>query len=168
MTRIRAVALASACIALTYCTVDDEPPPRPGADADGMPRGVLDQSFAELDEDGNGFLSRSEAADIPGLEDIFALADRDQDGRLSVPEFSHATEEGTTVSAEAARGPLFLALDTDENGRITPEEAEAVPQLERNFSTYDVDDSGGLDVQEYGAALDEGLTPPGSAQQRDP
>jgi hypothetical protein len=62
-------------------------------------------------------------------------------------------------SFSAARGPLYLALDSDENGRISPEEARAVPQLAQNFERYDADGSGGIDQQEYQEALDEGLTP---------
>lgn len=129
-----------------------------GSDRAG-PSWIAGQSFADLDVDADGFLSAAESAAIPALRNIFSLADHDQDGRLNVPEFSHATLEGTRVSADAARGPLFLTLDLDENGRITPEEAKAVPQLQSNFSILDVDGNNNLDEEEYAAALDEGLTP---------
>jgi Ca2+-binding EF-hand superfamily protein len=165
----RIALIAGTSAALAHCTGPEEgqvPPGQPGAsdsaDAAGSPAPEtrsLDQSFADIDSDGDGFLSREEARGAPALRDIFALADRDQDGRLNVPEYSHATLEGTRVSPDAARGPLFLALDVDENGRITPEEAAAVPQLERNFETFDADGNGDLDVQEYSDARDEGLTP---------
>jgi Ca2+-binding EF-hand superfamily protein len=166
----RIVLIVGTGAALAHCTGPEEspvPPGQPGAgeSADVAPPPAadtrsLDQSFADIDTDGDGFLSREEARSAPALRDIFALADRDQDGKLNVPEYSHATLEGTRVSPDAAGGPLFLELDVDENGRITPEEAAAVPQLERNFETFDADGNGDLDVQEYSDARDEGLTPP--------
>jgi hypothetical protein len=121
--------------------------------------GIVEPSFNELDTNSDGSLSAAETGRVPALQNIFALADSDQDGMLNVVEFSHATIEGTRVSPDAARGPLYLALDIDENGRISPEEARAVPQLAQNFERYDADGSGGIDQQEYQEALDEGLTP---------
>ena len=53
----------------------------------------------------------------------------------------------------------FLELDVDENERISTAEAAAVPQLAANFETFDKDDNGGLDPQEYMAAQDTGLIP---------
>jgi Ca2+-binding EF-hand superfamily protein len=120
---------------------------------------VVGTSFTDLDVDGDGLLSAAETEQLPELRSIFSLADQDQDGALNVSEFSHATIEGTTVSPDAARGPLFLTLDTDRNARISRDEARAVPQLEENFETFDVNRSEGIDSREYADALDEGLTP---------
>jgi hypothetical protein len=61
--------------------------------------------------------------------------------------------------ADAASGPLFLELDLDENGRITQEEAQAVPLLRESFSIFDVDGSDNIDEEEYAAALEEDFTP---------
>jgi Ca2+-binding EF-hand superfamily protein len=145
-------------VALAHCSdpapqVAQEVPPAPGE------RDIVDHSFADLDTNGDGLLSTAETRDVPALRDIFSLADRDQDGSLNVPEYSHATLEGTRVSADAARGPLFLALDLDDDGRISPEEAAEVPQLQRNFGTFDTNGDGSLNIQEYMSAQDEGLTP---------
>lgn len=137
--------------------------PRGEAAREGSTTEIVDASFAEIDTNDDGFLSREETREVEALRNIFALADRDQDGRLNVPEYSHATLEGTRVSADAARGPLFLSLDEDENGRITPEEAQGVPQLQQSFGAFDADGSGSLDEQEYADALDAGLTPAESA-----
>jgi hypothetical protein len=66
---------------------------------------------------------------------------------------------GADADADAASGPLFLELDLDENGRITQEEAQAVPLLRENFSIFDVDGSDNIDEEEYAAALEEDFTP---------
>ena len=172
MKLLKTILCTATCVSLTHCADPTEgpsisradtstPTDRSATDQDARlsSEDVLEWSFADLDTDGDGFLSASEAAVSPGLGDIFSLADRDQDGRLNVPEYSHATLEGTRASADAARGPLFLALDTDENGRISLDEARAVPQLEANFAQFDLDDSGALDGQEYAEAQAVGLTP---------
>jgi Ca2+-binding EF-hand superfamily protein len=137
-------------------------PERAGlADAVGGPHasGIVEPSFGDLDRNDDGLLTTDETTPVPALRRIFSLADRDQDGMLNISEFSHATIEGTKVSPDAARGPLYLSLDTDRNDRINREEAHAVPQLEENFDRYDSDGSGGIDPREYADALDEGLTP---------
>jgi len=112
-------------------------------------------SFADLDTDGSGSVSRRESARVPELADIFPLADADQDGQLSVAEFSMATIEGTTVSQEGAGGPLFTELDTDNNGLVTEQELGAVPQLREELSTFDIDRSGALNSHEYHAAMQQ-------------
>ena len=112
-------------------------------------------SFADLDTDGSGSVSRRESERVPELADIFPLADADQDGQLSVAEFSMATIEGTTVSQEGAGGPLFTALDTDNNGLVTEQELGAVPQLREELSTFDIDRSGALNSDEYHAAMQQ-------------
>ena len=46
--------------------------------------------FTDLDRDGDGFVSRSEAAELGGFESAFAEADDDRDGRLDADEFVKA------------------------------------------------------------------------------
>lgn len=45
-------------------------------------------SFDELDQDGDGFISREEAAVVPGLAAHFPAFDHDGDGRLSRSEYA--------------------------------------------------------------------------------
>lgn len=116
-------------------------------------------SYADLDTDGNGYLSRQEAEQVPELADIFALADENGDDRLSTAEFSHATLEGTRVSAEAAEGPRFEVVDANGNGSITREEAESVSTLAEHFDAFDADGSGTLNQREYLDGAATGFTP---------
>jgi hypothetical protein len=47
-------------------------------------------SFARADRDGDGFVSRREAAAIPGLERVILRADLNFDGRLDQVEYARA------------------------------------------------------------------------------
>ncbi len=44
-------------------------------------------SWADLDTDGNGSLSRAEAAAVPSLAQVFERADADKDGELTADEY---------------------------------------------------------------------------------
>ena len=123
--------------------------------SDGTTPSTSVPSFADLDTDDSGSVSRSESEAVPELADIFQVADADQNGQLSVAEFSMATIEGTTVSEEGAGGPLFTALDTDNNGLVTEQELGSMPQLREDLSTFDTDRSGALNSDEYHAALQQ-------------
>jgi Ca2+-binding EF-hand superfamily protein len=112
-------------------------------------------SFADLDTDGDHVLSQREAAAVPELANVFAVADADLDGRLSVAEFSQATIEGTTVSPENASGPLFSVVDRDGDGAITLAEADTVPEVRDNFASFDTDKNGQLNSQEYRNVVEE-------------
>lgn len=51
---------------------------------------ALAAGFTDLDRNGDGFVSRSEAAELAGFEAAFAEADDDRDGRLDAGEFVKA------------------------------------------------------------------------------
>lgn len=52
-----------------------------------MPAQPAKMSWTELDANGNGTLSATEAAGIPQLEKVFAKADANADGELSADEY---------------------------------------------------------------------------------
>lgn len=116
-------------------------------------------AFSDLDTNNDGQLDMDEAQSVPDLAAIFKTADTDKDGYLSVEEFSHATLEGTAVSAEAAAGYKFEVLDADGNMAISAEESTRWPALAKHFMTFDADGNGVLDSMEYDRAIEEGLTP---------
>jgi Ca2+-binding EF-hand superfamily protein len=49
-------------------------------------------SFEALDKDGDGYVSREEAAAAPGLVERFSTLDQDGDGRLSRAEYARAAD----------------------------------------------------------------------------
>nr|WP_298718694.1 EF-hand domain-containing protein [uncultured Steroidobacter sp.] len=65
--------------------------------ADGKEKIVAAQSFATLDRNGDGRISRSEAGFDQKLSQTFAELDTDGDGFVSVEEFSAAQENSATV-----------------------------------------------------------------------
>lgn len=52
--------------------------------------------WQELDKDGNGSLSKTEAAGVPSLSQIFEQADSNQDGELSQDEYKAFLNAGQT------------------------------------------------------------------------
>ncbi|HEY8520683.1 MAG TPA: EF-hand domain-containing protein [Gammaproteobacteria bacterium] len=153
--------MTATALALVHCT-EPQPPTEQRAESAAprvVPPGTSSPpSFEALDADGDGFLTAEEARLAPQLREIFSQADADQDRRLDAEEFSRATHEVVATATETERGPLFPSLDRDENGRISPEEAQALPALAERFAEVDRDGSGGIDVYEYGDAVDQGLT----------
>lgn len=103
--------------------------------------------FKDFDADGNGQISRSEAAALrkdlgltyPEMKDIFDAADQNQDNQISQEEWQQAGMQyvppehedidfdhyGKETKQVSAVGPLtfdFAALDADKDGRISKDE----------------------------------------------
>jgi len=76
---------------------------------------VMDQRFARLDKNGDGFITADEVSDMParGPGGGVMAADADHDGKVSHAEF--------TALATAR----FARLDTNGDGQITPDEMSA-------------------------------------------
>jgi Ca2+-binding EF-hand superfamily protein len=51
-------------------------------------RQAADVQFQQLDADSDGFVSKAEAAQIPGVAERFAKFDANKDGRLDRSEFA--------------------------------------------------------------------------------
>lgn len=126
-------------------------------------------SFTQLDEDGNGQISRQEAQGVATLSDNWSRYDQDADGALDETEFS-GFAQGTEAQHEVARagertgtaeglpttphqeevveGGLVAQLDRDGDGTISQEEAQGQEQLAANWSRYDANGDGQLDARE--------------------
>lgn len=72
MTRLRLVSIPAFVLAL----------------AGLVPAAAEPLTFNSLDKDGDGYISREEAAAVPGLLEQFTYLDQDGDGRLSPLEYA--------------------------------------------------------------------------------
>ncbi len=118
------------------------------ADAEpGAPRGPVTPgdrprpTLAELDQDGNGRLSRNE---FPGPDEAWRRLDRNADGWISAEEL-----EGAGPPAPPApggdRAEAFRRADTDGDGRVSRREFRGTDTL---FDRLDRNHDGFLDAQD--------------------
>jgi Ca2+-binding EF-hand superfamily protein len=138
---------------------------RAGA-ADASVRGLhafYRQQFEAADADGRGTLDRKQAAEVPALAALFALADRDGDGKLTDKELDafldlHALGAvgfATLAVTDQSLG-LFDLLDEDGDGRLSLRELHTAWDRLR---TLDRDGDGKLGRDEFPHRLRVRLTP---------
>jgi hypothetical protein len=109
------------------------------------------RGMPKLDTDGDGLISQDEFR-FPGTR-MLENADSDGDGMVTAEEMSQASaERHERMQAEMAERlahmqeeseARFTAMDTDGDGAVTTEEAEA-----HAFSTIDTDDDGYISRKE--------------------
>lgn len=110
----------------------------------GIP-GFTSSAFTEYDEDGDGVVSRQEAQESQALANHFQRLDTNSSGGIDEREY-------TSASAYIA-GLDFGQVDVNDDGVISPREAEAMPDsLKTEFSTVDADGDGNVSPSEYRAA----------------
>lgn len=103
-------------------------------------------AFSALDQDGNGMISRDEAAQEPTLAQAFERLDTNHDNNISPMEYQAAT-------ANVARGVDFTQADLDNDGVISQREANAMPaSLREAFDRVDADGDSNISPVEYQAA----------------
>ena len=124
------------------------------------PRHVADR-FTAADKDGDGRLSRGEAA--RGMKRVatrFDTLDADHDGHVSRAELAAAQRTGRRPArATAGRhndaegmAKAFAGADIDGDGGLTPGEARvAMPRLSRKFDRVDADRDGRITLAELQA-----------------
>ncbi len=119
--------------------------------------------FSRLDTNHDGKVTQDET-DAAGLtERFFASRDTNSDGVIDEEEYvpSRATEEddgdggdeGGDGGGEGGGGrgerPAFSERDTDGDGKITKEEAEAAGRMAEFFDRIDANSDGVIDEEEY-------------------
>jgi hypothetical protein len=96
---LRSVALTAAFAAMLPLaalaqTAQPKQPAQPGG-AGQAPASTPEVAFMRADADGDGKLSKAEAARIPSISSKFDALDKDKDGALSMGEFMTAFEAPT-------------------------------------------------------------------------
>ncbi|MBL8517509.1 MAG: hypothetical protein JNM76_11150 [Betaproteobacteria bacterium] len=102
------------------------------------------ERLAEADKDGDGKLSKDEAAALPRLAKRFDQIDANKDGFI--------TKEEMKAARQKHDGDRLARVDTDRSGTITRAEAERMPKLKENFDKLDTNKDGVLSKDELKAA----------------
>jgi Ca2+-binding EF-hand superfamily protein len=105
---------------------------------------VQDKHFATMDKNGDGQISREEAAAFPRLSKHFDKIDTNRDGNLSKDELKAAAQKG--------RDHRFALIDTNNDGLISRSEAAVRPRLAARFDQLDTNKDGNLSKEELAAA----------------
>ncbi|HET9577894.1 MAG TPA: EF-hand domain-containing protein [Usitatibacter sp.] len=102
--------------------------------------------FKKLDKDGDGRISRDEAAAAPRLAQHFDEIDANHDGLL--------TRDELKAAHQARAQARFSKIDTDGDGRISLAEAQAnAPRLAQHFDRVDANHDGFVTPEELKAAF---------------
>ena len=141
---LTALGLASAA---SLVFADDATAPQPL----GHPhhRGMMMEKLRAADTNGDGLISRQEAAALPKLAQSFDAIDTNHDGQLSKDELKAYFKARREQMASA----WFKKVDTDGDGRISKAEAQAgAPRLAAHFDKIDSNGDGFLTPEELAAA----------------
>ena len=107
------------------------------------------EKLRAADTNGDGLISRQEAAALPRLVKHFDEIDANHDGQLSKDELKAFFKAKSQQMAAA----WFKKVDTDGDGRISKAEAQAnAPRLAAHFDKIDTNGDGFLTPDELAAA----------------
>ena len=111
----------------------------------GHHRGATMERLKAADTNGDGMISREEAAALPMIAKNFDQIDANHDGQVTLDELRAFHEQ--------QRAEHWKRLDTDGDGRISRQEAQAnAPRLAERFDQLDTNGDGFLTPDELRAA----------------
>lgn len=97
------------------------------------------------DTNGDGMISRQEAASLPMIARHFDVIDANRDGQVTADELR--------AFHQAQRGQHWKRLDTDGDGKVSKAEAQAnAPRLFEHFAEVDANGDGFVTPEEMKAA----------------
>jgi len=155
-------AIGAALVASAFVTV-------PGFAADSGAKNASSY-FDSLDKNNDGNLDPTELQAVPAVQKNFSKYDHNKNGSLGKDEFAEALGAervalpgSATAVAGASSNPstYFDSLDKNNDGKLDPTEAQAVPGL--NFSKYDHNKNGSLGKDEFREALSATQASPSAA-----
>lgn len=107
-------------------------------------RGAMQDRIKQADTNGDGMLSRAEAAALPRILKHFDEIDTNHDNQITADELR--------AFHEKQRGEHWKKLDTNGDGKISREEAKAAPRLSERFDQIDTNKDGFITPDEMKAA----------------
>ena len=130
----------------------------PGTAAGGGHRGAFMERLKAADTDGNGMLSKQEAATLPHIAQNFDAIDANHDGQVTFDEL-HAFMKARHAQAGHK---MFASVDTNGDGKVSRDEFMA--QAAARFDRLDANKDGVLTPDELRAGHHR-HGPRGAAQQ---
>ena len=115
------------------------------AGAPGGHGGPMGERLKAADTNGDGLISRAEAAALPMIAKHFDEIDANRDGQISADELR--------AFHEKRRAEHWKKIDTNGDGKISRPEAQAnAPRLAEHFDQLDANGDGFLTPEELKAA----------------
>jgi Ca2+-binding EF-hand superfamily protein len=114
-------------------------------------RGAMQERIKQADTNGDGMISRPEAAALPRILKHFDEIDTNHDNQITADELRAFHEK----SHDKQHGDHWKKLDTNGDGKISREEAKAAPRLAEHFDQLDANKDGFITPDEMKAAHDK-------------